>query len=84
MATHLSELSVGHAYAPVTNTESNLTLYQKLEQQVDWLLALNLDWQALGIFTSAVMAIFATLFFLLLADSKSSRIHAAKKALPKV
>lgn len=82
MATHLSELGVGHAYAPAANIGSNLTFYQKLEQQVDWILALNLDWQAVGIFTAVMMAIFTTLLFVLLADSKSSRIDAAKKALP--
>ncbi len=72
MANSLSELSVGHAYARIANTESNLTVYQKLEQQLDWILALNLDWRAVGIFVAVVMAILAVLLFVLMSNSKST------------
>ncbi len=82
MTKSLSDLSIGHAYAPTANTGSNLTFYQKLEQQIDWMLALNLDWQAIGTFAALIMAIFTALLLLLLANSMGNRIVAARKALP--
>ena len=65
MAVSLSELGVGYDSVPGANIGSNLTFYQKLYQQVDWILALNLDWQATGIFVAVMMAIFTTFLFAL-------------------